>query len=196
MGPICVFSFNVFGNIASFFSLSFYLEKMMDFLRSLRSFYFVLAILVDIVSLSFSQSRFSHVIYLLYYNILHNVYSKTKKKKFNTHQMSRLLLSVCVSYFYINYLVYEHDGLLCFVFIFSLLLKVELLPPPIEKNKTSYMLFHFFFLVEKLYLSLRMYIKSFVCSMCRCEIKLQEMTRAVKTFMACFFDTHSSNVAN
>lgn len=45
-------------------------------------------------------------------------------------------------------------------FVFSLLLKVA------ETNKTSYMLFHYFFLVEKLYLSLPMYAES-LFAMCR-----------------------------
>lgn len=96
-----------------------------------------------------------------------------EKKKNSTEkniQMWRLLL-VCVRFLfflYINYFVYERWTSLFFFFIFSLLLKVELLLPlswsSIEKNKTSYMLFHFFFLVEKLYLSLHMYINGFCLS--------------------------------
>lgn len=65
---------------------------------------------------------------------------------------------------------------------------LRLLVVLIEKNKTSYMLFHFFFLVEKMYIFLcaYKYIPMSLFTVRRCEIKLQDMLRAVKKFMACF----------
>lgn len=124
-------------------------------------------------SLIFLVTLFIFCITTFYITFIH-----TRKIRFRYDAM------VCVSYFYINYLVYERWTSL-FLFFSSLLLKVA---ASIEKNKTSYMLFHFLFLVEKIVSFSAHVYQEFVClRRYVVKLKLQDMTRVVKKFYGLLF---------